>query len=87
MKSNHWSIPVLLLLSGCLTMSGNYELKAESADGASLAGNIGMMAQGNGIYTARNAMCAALKGKNARIRIYDLETGKELSSESPYRCR
>ncbi|MDO5058951.1 MAG: hypothetical protein Q4D82_03305 [Neisseria sp.] len=76
-----------LLLGGCLTLSGNYELRAETADGRPLAQNIRMLAQGSGIYTTRNGMCGALAKQNAVIRIYHLESGEELSSESPYRCR
>lgn len=87
MKNVYLYAAVLPLLSGCLTLSGNYEVKAEDADGRPLINGIRMTASGSGIYTVRNSMCASLQGQNALIRIYDLENGRELSSESPYRCR
>ncbi|PSJ80379.1 hypothetical protein [Neisseria iguanae] len=75
-----------LLLGGCLTLSGNYELKAFDHNGNPALTNIRSVAQGRSIYTVRNAMCAALP-QGATIRIYHLDTGKELAGESPYRCR
>ncbi|UOO82172.1 hypothetical protein LVJ83_01465 [Uruburuella testudinis] len=75
-----------VLVSGCLTLSGHYELKAFDHNGKPALGNIRSVAQGSGIYSARNAMCSALE-TGATIRIYHLETGKELASESPYHCR
>jgi len=70
-------------LSGCLTMSGSYDVTVVDKEGNSLrSGSI--MAHGSGIYPARNALCASYPG--AIVHIKDAETGKELRSESPYRC-
>lgn len=73
-----------LCLAGCVTFSGNYVISAADADGRPLASNIRMTAEGSGIYSARNAICAANPG--ATVRIHDVQTGKELQSESPYKC-
>lgn len=85
MKTLSAALPALLL-SACVTLSGNYEIKAFDANGKPALTQIRSVAQGSGIYTARNAMCRVL-GKDATIRIYDTDSGQELSSESPYRCR
>ena len=42
-------------------------------------------AQGRMIYTMRNAICANNPG--ATVHITDIHSGKELKSESPYKCR
>ncbi|MDO4696949.1 MAG: hypothetical protein Q4A49_05465 [Neisseria sp.] len=81
MQNPYLCAAVQPVFSGCLALSGNYD-----ADSRPLSG-IRFTATGSCIYTARNGMCAALQGKNAVIRIYDLGNGRELSSESPYRCR
>jgi hypothetical protein len=44
-----------------------------------------MDVRGSHIYAARNAICSANPG--AVVSIADKTTGKELSSESPYRCK
>lgn len=72
-------------LSGCITLSGNYALAAKDANGKPISSNISWRAQGNGIYTARNAICRVYPG--AVITITDTDTGKELESESPHTCR
>lgn len=71
------------LVSGCVTLSGNYMVSATKPDGTSIP--LDVMAQGSGIYTARNAICSAYP--QATVRITDVATGTELASESPYRCR
>jgi hypothetical protein len=43
------------------------------------------MAQGSGIYTARNAFCEAFPG--ATVKIIDTSTGEEYKEESPYQCK
>jgi hypothetical protein len=72
----------IALLSGCLTMSGNYIVTAVDAQDKPL--KLGFFVQGRHIYTARNGICAAQPGAIVTIRVQ--ETGKELESESPYRC-
>jgi len=72
-------------LGGCLTLSGNYRVTATDANGQELNGGLDMIAQGSGIYPVRNGLCAV--HRKAIIRITDLETGQELKSESPYKCR
>lgn len=72
-----------LLLSGCVTMTGNYTVTAVTARGKPI--NAVFQAQGRSIYTARNAICAA--SPKAVVTIRSEETGQELKSESPYQCR
>ena len=73
------------LLSGCLTMSGNYEIKAYNQEGERLDPNMVWYAEGRGVYTVRNALCMA--HPEATLITTDLETGDEHPSESPHRCR
>jgi hypothetical protein len=81
------TIPFLLiaLLSGCVTISGNYNIKAVDDQGQDVLNGAVLMAQGKGIYTVRNAICRA--NPKATVIITDLKTGQELKSESPHRCR
>ncbi len=72
-----------VLLSGCITTSGSYTVTAARADGTAMPNSI--VAQGSGIYTARNAFCLAHPG--AVVTIVNNETKKEHSAESPYRCK
>jgi hypothetical protein len=73
------------LLGGCMTLSGTYQLSLQDANGQPMAKNMTMVAEGGGIYTMRNAMCATYP--NATVIIRDLKSGEELKSESPYKCR
>lgn len=75
----------LLLFQSCVTLSGYYSVEAYDENGQKLANRLNMTAQGSGIYSVRNAFCS--KFPKATIIIKDLKTGKELSSESPYKCR
>ena len=82
-----WHCRVLLvwavvLLAGCLTMSGNYVVTAVDGQGSPL--NVVSHAQGSGIYSVRNAICAAQP--KAVVTIRERESGKEVAGESPYRC-
>lgn len=74
---------IALILSGCITMSGNYIVTAVDAQGKAI--NARFVAQGRHIYTARNAICATYPG--AVVTIRDADSGKELESESPSHCK
>lgn len=74
-----------LIMTGCLTMSGIYSVKAYDNEGVELSKNLNMIAQGSSIYSVRNALCAQHPG--AKIIIIDQATKQELKSESPYQCR
>ncbi|HGN3264610.1 hypothetical protein [Pseudomonas aeruginosa] len=71
------------LASGCVTVNGNYRVSAIDANGAELVK--GISAQGRAIYSVRNAICS--QHSNATVIITDMQTGKALSGESPYKCR
>ncbi len=73
------------LLSGCLTLSGNYEIKAYDQEGEQLDPNIVWYAEGRHVYTVRNALC--MSHPDATLITIDLDTGEEHPSESPHRCR
>jgi len=87
MKISQISTTLLLAfaLSGCLTLSGVYTVIAVDDNGKNLMPNVDMIAEGSGIYTIRNAFCSQFPG--ATIKITDRQTGAELTSESPYKCR
>lgn len=74
-----------VLLSGCLTLSGNYEIKAYNQEGEQLDPKIVWYAEGRGVYTVRNALC--MVHPEATLITIDLDTGKQHPSESPHRCR
>ena len=70
-------------LAGCITMSGNYTVTAIDANGKPSALVLHM--QGSQIYSARNALCARHPGGTVMIK--HMGTDKELTSDSPYKCR
>lgn len=70
-------------LPGCITMSGNYTVTAVDADGK--PSNLVLHMQGSQIYSARNALCARHPG--GIVTIKHMGTDKELTSDSPYKCR
>ena len=74
-----------LTLSACVTTSGTYSISALDEQGHPIKSNISMIATGSGIYSARNAMC--INHPKATVMIKDINTGKELTSESPYQCK
>lgn len=76
---------VSMLFTGCMTMSGYYNVDAYNSSGELLSKNIKMTVQGSSIYSVRNAMCSAYPKSTVIIR--DVKTGEQLSSESPYQCR
>jgi hypothetical protein len=72
-------------LTGCMTLSGNYVLTAHAPNGEDLIKNSRWAAEGGGIYSVRNALCANYPG--AIVVIKNITTGEELKSESPHQCR
>lgn len=79
------AVLTILALSGCLTLSGTYKVSLQDEAGGSAAKGVEIMAQGSGIYTSINALCAAHPGATVVVR--DATTGAELKSESPHKCR
>lgn len=73
------------LLTGCLTTSGVYRVSAVDREGNPVASHLDLIAQGSGIYTVRNALCASYPGSTVYIK--STKDGKNLDSESPYQCR
>lgn len=73
------------LLTGCMTLSGYYQLTAYDTNGEVVMGDRKNIAEGSGIYTVRNALCGI--PSVATVVIRDNKTGDELKGESPYRCR
>lgn len=72
-----------LMLSGCVTTTGNYTVTAVDAQGKPL--NAVFHVQGRHIYTARNGICAARPG--AVVTIRSMANGQNLEGESPYQCK
>lgn len=79
------SLILMALISGCVTMSGNYSVNAYDAEGKLLNEKMQLVVEGRGIYTARNALCQAYP--QSLVRIKAIKTGEELKSESPYKCK
>lgn len=77
---------MLLGLSACASLGGQYEAKAYTAKGKPLLGNLSATASGRGVGEAKQSLCAMVVGKKAIIRVYNKDTGQELLSESPYAC-
>ncbi|HEX5538749.1 MAG TPA: hypothetical protein VFX01_03075 [Methylophilaceae bacterium] len=61
-----------------------YIVRAYDKNGILLGKTINM-AEGSGIYTVTNALCAAYPG--ATVVIKDAKAGEELKSESPHKCK
>lgn len=85
MKTNVFIFLCLFALSGCLTLTGLYRVTAEDKTGKPLSTHINMVAEGTGIYTARNFLCEI--NPDAVIRVWKIDTNQELKFESPYHCR
>ncbi|MFA7351792.1 MAG: hypothetical protein WC009_13615 [Methylotenera sp.] len=75
---------ITFLFSGCVTLSGAYSISAYDSTGKLLNDKMQLVAEGSGIYSARNALCQAFP--KATVVIKDTKTGAELKSESPYKC-
>lgn len=73
----------LLLLGGCKTFGGHYELDAVDANGHKL-NKKPFLAQGSGIYTVRNTLCTSYP--KATVIIRDVDADQELAGESPHHC-
>ncbi|QAU23912.1 hypothetical protein EO087_07850 [Dyella sp. M7H15-1] len=82
MKNTISIVLTTFFLAGCVTLSGTYRVSAINKDGVPIS--MVMDVQGNHIYSARNAICSAYPG--ATVSMMDMTTGKELTSESPYKC-
>lgn len=78
---------MLFGVGGCTSILGTYEAKAFDAKGRPLMGNLSATANGRDIKAAKDSLCAMVVGKKAVIRVYNVSTGEELLSESPYFCR
>ena len=76
---------LLLSLSGCLTMSGEYTVTAQDASGAPLTRLGTFTAEGHNIYPIRNAFC--LNAPGATVIKREARTAQAQRSESPYQCR
>nr|WP_314492060.1 hypothetical protein [uncultured Pseudomonas sp.] len=74
----------LVVLSGCVTLSGVYTVTAQDASGKPIPKLGKIVAEGRHIYTARNAMCSI--APDATVIIRNADTGEELKGESPHRC-
>lgn len=79
------TIIIGIMFSGCMTMSGYYNVDAYNSSGELLTKNTKMTVEGSSIYMVRNGMCSAFP--KSVIVIRDAKTGEQLSSESPYQCR
>lgn len=81
-----FALPVLVtLLTGCITTSGIYKLTAVDKQGNPVATQFNLIAEGTGIYSMRNALCATYPGEI--VYITSATDGKKLDSESPHQCR
>lgn len=74
---------LVVSIPGCITMSGNYTVTAVDTDGK--PSNLVLHMQGSQIYSARNALSARYPGGTVTIK--HMGTDKELTSDSPYKCR
>lgn len=87
--SRRWTAALAVVMaalsSGCVTMSGTYVLSAHDENGVALSGKRTLLATGSRIYSVRNALCMTYP--KATVTIKNAETGEELTSESPYKCR
>jgi hypothetical protein len=78
-------LPTTMALTACVTLKGNYEVKAVDASGKQINTGMVMTATGSRIYTVRNALCRTYP--QAKIIITDMQTRQELASESPFQCK
>jgi hypothetical protein len=76
---------VALVFTGCTTLAGDYAITAFDKEGKPLTKNGQLTANGSGIYTMRNAICAKYPG--AKVIIKSIRSGEEPAGESPYQCR
>ena len=73
-----------VLMTGCVTLSGNYKLQAIDQQGKPVATNMNFTAAGRGVYTVRNVFCSSYP--KATVFITSIDTGQNLDGESPYHC-
>lgn len=79
------AVVMAALSTGCVTTTGTYVLAAQDENGVVLSGNRTLIATGSRIYSVRNALCMTYP--KATVTIKNAETGEELTSESPHKCR
>lgn len=72
------------LVSACITTKGTYSIKAYDASGRQLSGDASLLAYGSGLYTSISALCTL--HPKAIVIIRDVQTDKQLESESPHNC-
>lgn len=68
-----------LSLTGCMTLSGNYEVQAFDDNGVRLQGPR-MISQGSGIYTAKNVLCKI--HPNASLKVINTDQNIEVKNEA-----
>jgi hypothetical protein len=73
------------LVSACITTKGTYSIKAYDASGREFSEDVKLFAFGSGIYSSISALC--IVHPKAIVIVRDVETGKQLESESPHQCR
>ncbi len=78
-------LTTMMLMTGCVTIKGAYQLSAVDAAGKEISTGLALTAQGRGIYSVRNALCQRYPG--ATVIIKDSKTGEQLIGESPFKCR
>lgn len=74
-----------IFFSGCMGVSGFYNLDAYNSSGELLTKNVRFTAEGSGLNTSINGMCSAFP--KSTIIISNTKTGEQLAGTSPYQCR
>ncbi|KAF1069670.1 MAG: hypothetical protein GAK45_01039 [Pseudomonas citronellolis] len=76
-------IVAVVMLGGCASLGGNYQISAYDAAGNELTKH-DFLASRTGIYTVRNTLCSSYP--QATLVIRNAESKEELAGESPYHC-
>jgi len=72
-------------VAGCSTLNSSYHVTEVDSAGQKVDSGFDIIVRGDGVHKAKNFICAL--NPKATVRITDLETGKEIKSESPYKCK
>lgn len=72
-----------ILLSACVTLSGNYQVKAYDSQGKPIETPV-FYAEGSGIYPVIQGFCQAYP--QSTVKVFNTDTGEELKSEEKH-CR